>query len=82
MSYCIDKDWLAGVIRAIKLFPRRTVKAIKVSQGYFELVKQMCEVDAEAKQDDYIGTCDMIPIIIDDEVTTWKVEYVEDIDNE
>ena len=78
MTYAIDKDWLSNVLLAIKSFPWRPVKAIKVSQEYLELIMQMCVTDIEIKQDDYIGTYDMIPIILDDEVVTWKIEYMED----
>lgn len=82
MAYTIDKDWLAHVLLAIKSFQwcPRPVKAIKVSQGYYELLKQFCETDADSFTG-YIEPINGIPIIIDDEVATWKIEYVEDKDD-
>lgn len=72
------------LIQIAKLFPKeRRVKAIKVSKEFYEYIKKNFGTpdDLIAKAPigykEHLGS---IPIVIDDDVETWKVEYWEDKD--
>lgn len=76
----MNEDALIEAMQFAKVFRENPcVKSIKVSQEFWELLKSQLidwQDDSERYAEGYIARFDAIPIIIDDDVDTWEVEYV------
>ena len=76
----MNEDALVEAMQFAKLFRENPcVKSIKVSQEFWDLLKSQSidwqDVDGFSAEG-YITRFDAIPIILDDDVDTWEVEYV------
>lgn len=76
----MNEDVLIEAMQFAKVFRENPcVKSIKVSQEFWELIKSQTkdlQDELPSVVNGYIGHFTGIPIIIDEDVDTWEVEYV------
>lgn len=70
---------ISDIIKVSKLFKKeRRIKAIRVSKEFYEYIKKNFgapeELIAKAPSN-FIDRLGGVPIVIDDDVETWEVEY-------